>query len=1207
MAKIKELEEDELTLARKEIATQKEANEKLSAELILVRKELVFQDEEKGKRAAESGIADKELAYQDEEKGKRAAELIIANYARSLIEASLDPLVTISVAGKILDVNEASVKVTGVPREKLINTDFSNYFTEPRKAQEGYRQVFEKGFVADYPLTIKHKNGNLTDVLYNASVYKDDKGNVLGVFAAARDVTEQKWVKDLRIANKELAFQNDEKEKRAAELGIANKELNQSERLLKESLKEVSDYKDALDDTAIIALTDQKGIIRKANANFCKISKYSEEELIGQDHRLLSSGYHPKEFIHDLWETIANGKIWKGEIKNKAKDGSFYWVDTTIVPFLNEQGKPYQYLAIRVDITNRKESEEQLKTVNIELAFQNNEKEKRAIELGIANKELLFQNDEKEKRAAELGIANKELIFQNDEKEKRAAELGIANKNLVFENEEKEKRAAELAIANKELAFQNEEKEKRAAELIIAKYARSLIEASLDPLVTISAEGKILDVNEASVKVTGVPREKLINTDFSNYFTEPRKAQEGYRQVFEKGFVADYPLTIKHKNGNLTDVLYNASVYKDDKGNVLGVFAAARDVTEQKKSSQYARSLIEASLDPLVTISVTGKILDVNEASVKVTGVPREKLINTDFSNYFTEPRKAQEGYRQVFEKGFVADYPLTIKHKNGNLTDVLYNASVYKDDKGNVLGVFAAARDVTEQKKSSQYARSLIEASLDPLVTISVTGKILDVNEASVKVTGVPREKLINTDFSNYFTEPRKAQEGYRQVFEKGFVADYPLTIKHKNGNLTDVLYNASVYKDDKGNVLGVFAAARDVTEQKWAKDLRIANKELAFQNVEKEKRTAELGIANKKLVFENEEKEKRAAELGIANKELIFQNDEKEKRAAELGIANKKLVFENEEKEKRAAELVIANKELAFQNEEKGKRAAELGIANKELAFQNIEKEKRAAELGIANKKLVFENEEKEKRAAELVIANKELLAFTYISSHDLQEPLRKIQTFVSIISSKEDKNLTENGKYNFQRIQLAAGRMQLLIDDLLAFSRIATTELKFEKTELGIIIEDVKAELKDTISEKHATIEAIELCEANIIPFQFRQLLYNLISNALKFSNPEKQSHIIISSRIEKGSTLDNEKLSPRKSYCHITIKDNGIGFEPHFSERIFGVFQKLHSKETYAGTGIGLAIVKKIVENHNGIITAKSELKKGATFDIYIPTN
>jgi signal transduction histidine kinase len=394
---------------------------------------------------------------------------------------------------------------------------------------------------------------------------------------------------------------------------------------------------------------------------------------------------------------------------------------------------------------------------------------------------------------------------------------------------------------------------------------------------------------------------------------------------------------------------------------------------------------------------------------------------------------------------------------------------------------------------------------------------------------------------------------------------------------------------------------------KEKRAAELTIANKELAFQNDEKEKRAAELAIANKELAFQNDEKEKRAAELTIANKELAFQNDEKEKRAAELAIANKELAFQNDEKEKRAAELTIANKELAFQNDEKEKRAAELVIANEELAFQNDEKEKRADELIIANKELAFQNDEKEKRAAELTIANKELLAFTYISGHDLQEPLRKIQTLVSIILEDENKNLSEDGKFNFQRVQLSAGRMQQLIDDLLAFSRISTTELKFEKIALKFIIEQVKSELKDTIQEKHAIIDASELGSANVIAFQFRQLMYNLVSNALKFSIPGVPSEILIKSSIVPGSKLNNEKLSTEKNYFHITVKDNGIGFEPRFSERIFGVFQKLHGKEVYAGTGIGLAIVKKIVDNHNGIIAATSELNMGATFDIYIPVN
>jgi len=262
---------------------------------------------------------------------------------------------------------------------------------------------------------------------------------------------------------------------------------------------------------------------------------------------------------------------------------------------------------------------------------------------------------------------------------------------------------------------------------------------------------------------------------------------------------------------------------------------------------------------------------------------------------------------------------------------------------------------------------------------------------------------------------------------------------------------------------------------------------------------------------------------------------------------------------------------------------------------------------DLFLKTNELIIQNEENEKQAEELKIANKELLAFAYISSHDMQEPLRKIQIFASIIIKEEIETLTDNGKNYLHRIQSSAERMQMLIHDLLAFSLLNTKDRKFEKTELSAILEDIKAELKDTIKEKNATIEAAELCCASIIPFQFRQLMYNLISNALKYSQEDLPPHITIKSRIVKESLLNIEKLTSEKNYCHIIVKDNGIGFEPQYAERIFGVFQKLHDKDTYAGSGIGLAIVKKIVENHNGIITATSELNEGATFDIYIPAD
>ena len=246
------------------------------------------------------------------------------------------------------------------------------------------------------------------------------------------------------------------------------------------------------------------------------------------------------------------------------------------------------------------------------------------------------------------------------------------------------------------------------AHKLLSKYSLSLIEASLDPLVTINTAGKITDTNEATVNVTGISKERLIGSNFFDYFTEPQKAREVYKEVFAKGSVADSPLTLRHNKGKLTDVLFNGSVYRDDGGNVLGIVIVARDVTAQKIANRYARSLIEASLDPLFTIGVDGKITDMNDASVKVTGTSREKLINTDFFEYFTEPDKAREVYQQVFANGFVSDYPLTIR--DGELTDVLFNGSVYKDVQGNVLGVVVVARDITDQKRIEN---ELIEAKV--------------------------------------------------------------------------------------------------------------------------------------------------------------------------------------------------------------------------------------------------------------------------------------------------------------------------------------------------------------------------------------------------------------------------------------------------------------------------------------------------------------
>ena len=498
---------------------------------------------------------------------------------------------------------------------------------------------------------------------------------------------------------------------------------------------------------------------------------------------------------------------------------------------------------------------------------------------------------------------------------------------------------------------------KTTKELPLQYAERELQLISIDPLVMFDQKGIILDVNEATIRATGRTRKELIGTPFADHFTDPERAYKGAMLTFETGEVRDYELVMKAKDGTETIVSYNASVYRDQKGNAVGAFAAARDITERKAAEQeienlqhYNRGLIETSLDPLVTFDQEGVILDVNEATIQATGRTLEELIGTPFADHFTDPERAYNGAMLTFETGEVRDYELVMKAKDGTETIVSYNASVYRDQKGNAVGAFAAARDITKRKNAEialceskaeldlifqiaangmcaidadfnvinvnktfirmvdmdedeiigkkcydvfsgelchskdcpleklrkggrfveresvkkrsdgkeipvilnaarldrngkfvgivedfkditerkqaeqeirelqRYNRGLIETSLDPLVTFDHNGIILDVNEATIRATGRTREELIGTPFADHFTDPEMAYKGAMLTFEIGEVRDYELVMKAGDGTETVVSYNASVYRDPTGQVVGAFAAARDITERKRA-----------------------------------------------------------------------------------------------------------------------------------------------------------------------------------------------------------------------------------------------------------------------------------------------------------------------------------------------------------------------------------------------------
>jgi len=535
---------------------------------------------------------------------------------------------------------------------------------------------------------------------------------------------------------------------------------------------------------------------------------------------------------------------------------------------------------------------------------------------------------------------------------------------------------------------------------------------------------------------------------------------------------------------------------------------------------------------------------------------------------------KASRGIEDIYE--------LTYIRKDGSRFPAVVSVTALRDAQDAIIGYLLIGSDNTARKQASQYVRSLIEASLDPLVTISVEGKITDVNEGSIKVTGMAREKLIGTDFSDYFTEPEQAREGYQQVFAKGLVTDYPLTIRHEDGRLTDVLYNASVYKDVSGNVLGVFAAARDITARKQA-ELAVNTSELRYR------RLFETGKDGILLLDANTGK---ITDANPFMSELLeYPRDEFiGKELWQIGLFKDKAVSET-------CFLELQQKGyIRYEHlplETKSGRRTEVEFVSNVYEVDDW----KVAQCNIRDISDRIRLEEKtHEQAIALADLHRRKDDFLAMLSHELRSPLAPIANAVELLQQQPNEDPLQHQARNIIERQVI--QLTRLVDDLLEVSRLTTgrVQLRLERLVINGIVERAVETVRPLL-DRHRHEFALSLSSMPISleadPSRLEQVIVNLLTNAAKYT-PE-------GGRIALSVAQDGEE-------CVIRVRDNGVGIAPELLPRIFELFTQAERSldRSQGGLGIGLALVERLVELHRGHVEVNSALGQGSEFAVYLPT-
>jgi PAS domain S-box-containing protein len=594
-----------------------------------------------------------------------------------------------------------------------------------------------------------------------------------------------------------------------------------------------------------IIVADQQWNIQFVNPAICRMLGYTPEELCQLN--IAETGIpEERDRVARERQALRGGSIVRYERTIRKKDGSCFPVEVII----GELGDG-RYQEIVRDISERRQSEQRLHMQDAALNAAAN-----AIAITDPQGTILWINPA---FTTLTGYTREEIIGTNPRVLKSGehdaafyAELwrtikagNIWHGELVNRRKDGSLYTEEMTITpvrnaageiSHFIAIMQDVTEWKLTEESRRHFA-AIVEHSDDAIISAEVDGTLTSWNAAAQRLYNYAAEEILGRSIS--VLVPRNRMGELREILGKlqsGEHIQHLETVRLKKGGIpVDVSITVSPVKNDAGQVTGVSAIIRDITERKraqealhKSEAHYRALVETTNTGFVVIDYEGKVLDANAEYVRLTGhrdlneIRGRSVIEWTAAH---EKEKNAEAVKRCVEQGFIRAMEIDYVDSRGNVTPIEFDATVVET--GGAPRILTLCRDITEHKRAeealralSAYTRSLIEASLDPLVTIGPEGKITDVNAATETATGRNRTELIGTDFSDYFTDPEQAKAGYRKVFREGSVRDYPLELRHSDGSIISVLYNASVYHDAAGNVVGAFAAARDITERKRAEN---------------------------------------------------------------------------------------------------------------------------------------------------------------------------------------------------------------------------------------------------------------------------------------------------------------------------------------------------------------------------------------------------